>query len=210
MSDRRKLKFKDGRPVGWDRVDNIAALNVHARNCRSFSSIYSYGVLRKVFSWAKHFRAGFVIIAAEDDRREMLLVRSHPNSNCSSTDRNGAPVHHGMYGPPKGQRERVDRSALDTALRETREETDIDIIAEAAAGRAKITQTVFVARRPEVGIEEIMIWFIAVFDRRPAVRIDSAELQDYMWVEMNRNLRMIGPVSTPTKKLLLGLENLRV
>lgn len=203
---RKKTTFYHGKPVGADRKDNMSAWDAEASRMKvstydELNRLYSYDILRKVFDWSTSFRAGVIIIYRDElsGVRELLLVRERSNRY----ERDGK-LHH-RRGPPKGGCSPTDKSALETAVREAREETGIDVLNPSL--RARIMPTVFVFRRPKEDNSELICYFIAIFDKKPDVCICKDEIVGYSWEDMSKGLKSILDVSIPTKLLLMSLEN---
>ncbi len=146
---------------------------------RSLYNQYRLSSLRKSFPWVKSVRAGIACVVSSLNglNTELLLV----------TQRTG------YRGLPKGLAEPKDFSALHTAMRECKEETGIDITKESCY----LSETTFIIPRRKVG--EILIYFIALMDKKPQVTI-SEEIVNYEWVNVV-GLKRITDVSKPTLQL---------
>lgn len=204
----KKTHYKGGRPLGVDRSDNIHLWNKSPLpdNISAMREAYSYGTLRRVFPWARVFRAGFAIIYRDpaltsDSTCELLIVHQKDTEYRAA---NGEIRVSSLHGLPKGAAEPTDPSALDTAIRETREETGIDIFRSGA----KILPSCFVLPRRQHNIEELTIYFVAILSRKPAVRYDNKELCGYHWADMKKGLMSNrNKMSDPTKQVLAALES---
>lgn len=210
----KKLLFRAGKPVGANRSDNFERWNEYVRGLNAsvetyddLNALYSYKILDNVFTWGRFFRAGTIVIFKEsifDGACELLLVHQRKSEYV---DMDG--THKILFerkGPPKGARDYNDQTALQTALRETTEETGIDIMNPQY--RAKLAKTTFISRRPEV--DEIIIYFVVVFEKKPQVKICKKELSGFTWVDMKLGLKQITDVTWPTRRLLHSLENSNV
>lgn len=206
-----QVRYYKGSPCGSDREDDLAAWDEYAglfniRTLADLRKLYMYDVIEKVFPWADSIRAGFLPILRETrfgGNRELLLVTQKE----TAVKNNGRfRVIPSRQGPPKGSRGNGDVSALDTAIRELREETGIDILSTTFTGEVK--PCAFIARRPEYGVQELIIYFVVLFEKRPDVTIETRELDNYTWHDMSRGLSHIKDVTQPTKQLLRTLENI--
>jgi 8-oxo-dGTP pyrophosphatase MutT (NUDIX family) len=204
-----KITYKGGAPVGANRKDRLAIWDAFAkekkiRTYKDLDELYSYTLLKQVFNWAGQFRAGMVMIYREPKllgKRELLLVH---HREVEYFDGRTLKIMPERKGPPKGEAEPEDGSALRTAIRETQEETGVNIL-DPRHG-AKLMPTAFLARRPEKGIEELIVYFVAIFESKPEVVVDPDELSGYTWVDMSVGLQTISDVASPTKWLLDSLS----
>lgn len=213
---RQKMHIKskiyiNKKPNGHDRVshiDKIANLDNQMNKLKDLHTISNYKQLRNACNWATVFRAGFIIIYSNPIEKlcELLLVyqkatqRYLPNGSYENL-----PIRKGF---PKGSSNRYDKSALDTAIRETKEETGIDICDP--ANDAKIVPSLFTILRPEYGVEEMFIYFIAVISSKPQIILDNTELVGYEWINMEDGLRGIQNTTIPTMMMLKILEDINV
>lgn len=203
-----KITYKGGAPIGANRKDRLAIWDAFAkekkiRTYKDLDELYSYKLLKQVFNWAGQFRAGMVMIYREPKllgKRELLLVH---HREVEYFDGKTTRIMPERKGPPKGEAEPEDGSALKTAIRETQEETGVNIL-DPRHG-AKLMPTAFLARRPEKGIEELIVYFVAIFESKPEVVVDLDELSGYTWVDMSVGLQSISDVASPTKWLLDSL-----
>ncbi len=144
---------------------------------------YGYPVLRAAFPWARTWRAGIIIKNGDN----VLVVHQRP----------GDREVRGKWGFPKGAREPRDRCARDTAIRETREETGINISPK------DLSPAVFVI--PRRATSEVFIYFLHCAKTRPHVDLCDRELCGYSWPVID-NVRVQYKVSEPTILLLQTLE----
>jgi 8-oxo-dGTP pyrophosphatase MutT (NUDIX family) len=79
-----------------------------------------------------------------------------------------------LFGFPKGAVDSSDKSILDTAIRELKEECSIDL----KTGTARILPSAIVHNRPR--IHERHTYIIAYFDDPPLITL-SEELAEYRW-----------------------------
>jgi len=204
------IPFINGKPKGSDTLDDLEKWNRHAENMEietyeDLAELYSYDVLKRVFYWARSFRAGIVMIHREPKilgDQEILLVHQKEVKYFDGREMRMLPER---KGPPKGESIPEDKSALSTAIREAYEETGVDILDPIYD--AKLMPAAFIARRPEVGIEELIVYFVVIFETRPDIKICTKELAGYTWYDMSKGLRNIADVTSPTKRLLASLEN---
>ncbi len=111
------------------------------------------------------------------------------------------------FGFPKGQWVPTDQNALVTAIRETHEETGINIL-DAQQYNVRIAIPTFIIPRAEFHIEEVLIYFIVTVEVKPPVCICKCELSGHKWVDMLSGLRGITPTTNPTAAILSQLENI--
>lgn len=164
---------------------------------------FSYVVLRKCFPWSRCFRAGFAIIFQPEDKTTIELLFLQQNATYS-VEKYGTTNAHSLRGMPKGHSEPQDVTAFDTAVRELREESGIDILTSSAV----IKRAPIILRRQVAGYDEITIYFVAIFKERPAVKICQEEIVDFHWFDMRFGFRELWDnVSLPTRHLLTILEN---
>lgn len=163
---------------------------------------YLYSVMRKAFPWSKKFRGGMIIIYRELGPTpvcKMLMVQqSTPRILPSDYFKTHTTAYRGF---PKGSYESYDKSLLQTAIRETKEETGISII-----GNSMLFTSAIIIPRPELGLEETHVYFISIFDTLPDVCVDGEEIVGYEWIDLGRNSREITDVSVPTFCVLRFLE----
>lgn len=150
----------------------------------------SYPALRRQYPWVEVFRAGFIVLSDHDDPH-MLLVYQRAEG--------ALPRRRGL---PKGRALRSDTTILDTAARELREETGIDVF-----GSATLLPAKFVIERPEISVRELVIYFVAVLESPHAITLDTAELDGYEWFDLRNSLRSVRPTSKPTTRLFAVLDD---
>ena len=202
----RSPRYSAGKASGSDRPDNVNYLRklVESSEMRSYEDVrafYAYDNIRIGYNWANDFRAGFAVIYQDPTNCkhcELLMVQQKPE--------NGTTI--AKIGPPKGSVEKNDISALDTATRELREETAIDLFDPKL--NAKLLLSVCMSRRPEDTVEELIIYFMVVVNSKPEVVIDTNELIGHTWIDMSKGFKRYTNVTTPTRQLLDLLENMDV
>ena len=188
------------------RVDNIDAWKKQSRglkfdNLNDMRRFYDYSNVRKAFPWAQIIRAGFICLYKPTDEAdaEILLVQQKATQFMSRGQKITKPPR---YGPPKGMADNKDISAVDTALRELFEETSI------IPDKENIQPVTLIVRRPE--LNELMIYYIALFKARPDVNICLKELTDYKWFDVSSVYYEVGKdATTPTKSVLMMLNHLK-
>jgi 8-oxo-dGTP pyrophosphatase MutT (NUDIX family) len=177
----------------------IAQFNLY-KNIGSLHKIYNYANLRQIFDWVKLFKAGFIVIHRHRVngtlKNELLLLKQKLYEGDEHL-----PINR---GPPKGTAINKDVTAFDTAVREMKEETSIDLY-NLSPQRIKIMSTAINARRPEVS--EMNIYFVLIVKDRVEINICNKEIESYEWYDMSAGLRYIKDVSIPTKRLLAVLED---
>jgi hypothetical protein len=212
---RNNTVYKHGKIDGADRPINYAKWfglmaaqpGVHdklmIKTLDDMHHWYKYSTLRRLYPWANRFRAGVIFLHKSYHGQainfELLLV--HEKEIVQQTI-DGARIFPMRKGFPKGESECGDMTALRTAQREFLEETNIntsDVRVQAKLATATIT-----IARPEVGITEIMLYFIIVSDSesRPPVKIYEKELSGYEWVSVNSDLYNIQNMTATTKRVM--------
>ncbi len=201
-----RTPFKNGRPKGTGRNANVNAIPKSPRGAtmtyRSMCDKYNYTVLEKVYPWAKVFRAGYIVVATSVENTTVTPVTS------TSVHRKILIVHQReslFKGPPKGRRQSQDKSALHTATRELAEETGIDIFDERLG--AQISPCVFAFERSEIGVEEVILYFVLILAAKPDIVVDDEELTGYEWFDAHGSFKSIRPVSKATEHLFRALED---
>jgi len=145
--------------------------------------VYDYNTLKEVFPWADTFRAG-VVVVHQGANPEILLVYERYNIKNKQ-----------VKGPPKGMAELYESNALDTAIRELREETNITINSN---DRLLPVQVIV----PRAHLKEVLIYFIVLFRERPSISVCEKELTGYEWCPITNILNQAGDVSESTRRLL--------
>jgi 8-oxo-dGTP pyrophosphatase MutT (NUDIX family) len=82
----------------------------------------------------------------------------------------------GQMALPGGRHETKDRNMRETAIRETLEETGIDLTSDAYF--LGVLEVVRSAVRPDMTV----LPFVALLERDPEIRLSSRELERYVWV----------------------------
>jgi 8-oxo-dGTP pyrophosphatase MutT (NUDIX family) len=193
------IKFENGAPRSKkcypEHIVRVGRLLSSAHGIVSnLRMLYSYEVLEAAYPRFT-MRAGLIITC----KSFVLMIREHERP-CV---RNGVPgIIPSHIGFPKGGRSPSDISAIDTALREGYEETGI-IFQD-----AQFAKSAAIIPRPEIGIEELFVYFIVMIDSFPAVKIDTEELCGYEWVDSAKlPFYHMPTVTRPTDCLLRWLEN---
>lgn len=114
-----------------------------------YRKMLSYNYLEKQFPWATMFRAGVIIV----HRNKILIVKEMKHICYENSRRRTIRSH---WGFPKGARKGSDVSAVDTALRETEEETCLS----SEFLQQYLMQTMFIVPRLEVNIDELHCYFL--------------------------------------------------
>lgn len=187
------------------RTDNIDPWKKQSKglkfsNINDMRKFYDYSNIRKAFPWAQIIRAGFICLYKPLDTidAEVLLVQQKATQFMSRGQKIIKPPR---YGPPKGIADNKDISAIDTALRELFEETSVVPSIEI------IQPATIIVRRPE--LNELMIYYIALFKTRPDVNICIDELLDYKWFDVSSVYYEVGKdATTPTKSVLMLLNHI--
>lgn len=158
----------------------------------------SYDTLRAAFPWARNFRAGvFVLVRppAVSALTSILLVQQRGGIICDTVY--GPTQIPAMWGPTKGCALATEKSALETALRETEEEAGIRLTPSDLQGQF------WAVCRSEEDVREVFIFFVAVMSEFPAVKVDGVEIVNHAFFSFirvleSRDLR----VSSPTRIML--------
>lgn len=215
-SKQSKITFYRGIPRGLDRSTFecrwITRCNNRfgiPTNTFQLHMMFSYDELKQIYPWAKNFRAGTILVHRRGDKyrdfSEVLLVYQQPVLYTDNGEHRIIPSH---WGFTKGSWNPGDRSAFQTAVRETEEEIGINILD--LNSNAKITHVAFAVPRPEHGIEEVFIYFLVLFDYLPVVRINDKEIKDYQWAPLSRNLSHMLSFTKPTQVALHMLHNVDI
>lgn len=131
-----------------------------------FQALFGYAGLREQFPTAKVFRAGALIIHAG----RLLMVH-----HAEITGKKRVPERRGF---PKGSSEACDKSALDTARREVREETGLDIFTH----KFIIRPTAIIM--PYQTSEMHIYFLVDAIGDQPRVKIcDPREIAGYSWYD---------------------------
>ncbi|KAL6059973.1 NUDIX hydrolase [Balamuthia mandrillaris] len=192
MMNRNKKKAY--RKRGVTRKDKLALFP------DAISSGYQYEYLRKVFTWARVFKAGILLVHDGEDAAKILFVKQKSTTAILQDKKVLVPSR---FGLPKGHAEAFDKSALDTAKRELREETGVDIDDPRLGARVLTTPIIY--RRPEYDIEELTIYFIAVVQHKPEVHFCPKELEGAEWFEIKREIKTLDGLSVPTKGIIAAV-----
>jgi 8-oxo-dGTP pyrophosphatase MutT (NUDIX family) len=173
---------------------------------RTLHILYDMRTVRYAWPWADVIRAGFLVLHYDGHTAnpQLLLVRQR-QCTMMIKGRLRDVGHH--WGPPKGAvRASVDRSALEEAERELYEETKIDLHSR----RFRITPAVFVVRRPNLGVRELLIYFVAVYigPQPPEVTICNEELDDYKWIPVDALADIKDKITKPTQCVFAALEQI--
>jgi len=132
-----------------------------------FQALFNYADLRKQFPTAKVFRAGALILHAG----RLLMVH-----HAEIISKKRVPERRGF---PKGSFEACDKSALDTARREVREETGLDIFTR----KFIIRPTAIIM--PYQTSEMHIYFLVDAIGDRPQVKIcDPREIAGYSWYDL--------------------------
>ncbi len=162
------------------------------------NSRYSYNVLQKAFPWKKLVRAGVIPIFMGNGPIEVLMVHQRAEEQRLKGGRTKhLPVRAGF---PKGQQEDCDKSALETALRELKEETGIDVHDARLAARI-VVSTIIIPRMGR-GIDELLIYFIVIIGCKPQISICEHELSGYSWINIASSLKNEYTTTWATAKIL--------
>lgn len=162
----------------------------------AFCDRFRYDKLCVRFPLAKIFRAGVLVICEDAGAHKLLLVHQNATYVNVSGARKRIPPRRGL---PKGSRDSIDPTAVDTAMRELFEETNIRLLTLGA----RISQTPFIINRPEVG--EVTIYFLALLAAAPPVTVDGKEIRGYSWVDVGPQLRTHADATIPTQMMFDAL-----
>jgi 8-oxo-dGTP pyrophosphatase MutT (NUDIX family) len=179
----------------YEKWDELAK----QRNKEDAGQIYNYADIAIVCPWVKVFRAGMVVVHKSAELCEILMIheRAAVIQDQATKKIKHIPMRRGF---PKGQRQKEDVTALDTALRELREETGIHV-----ANKGDILPAVFLI--PRFSCSEALIYFVYVTRTKPAVSICTRELAGYEWINVRTGLKNVEATTIPTARLLIELEN---
>lgn len=154
-----------------------------------FRIIYAYNKLEKFAQWAKKYRAGIILVRDIGGEKSVLFVQE-------------ASVG-GALGFPKGGRETADESAFDTAVRELREETGVDL----EELPARFIPHCVATCRSEIGVEQVSLFFVAVIGYDVKVTI-SGEISYYRWISVADVNRGLPGVTANTRAIIRDVENM--
>lgn len=201
---RAHIRYIDGKPEGggktpnmelWRRIPTTATTQLELARER-----FLYSTLQKVCPWLGPtgiIRAGIVLLHADTKQPHILIIYEHPMSYIVGDTVHKLGVRAGF---PKGARDEADKSALDTAFRELKEETGVDVF-DPTVG-AKLAQLNIVIPRSETN--ELFVWFIVTVSARPTVTIQTVELDHYAWTPVG-SLVDLGIMTGPTTQLVRTL-----
>jgi 8-oxo-dGTP pyrophosphatase MutT (NUDIX family) len=171
------------------------------------ANTYSYSILTRVFPRTDPFRAGVILIFRAETHEEtvmkMLMVQEREAVFMAAGKMKRLPSRLGF---PKGQRIAEDKTAFDTARRELREETGIDLFDSRL--KAKVCVPTLILPRTLHPFNEVIIYFIVIVETQPDVRICEVELDGYKWVNMIGDLRGVKPTTTTTDSILQQIRNI--
>jgi 8-oxo-dGTP pyrophosphatase MutT (NUDIX family) len=135
---------------------------------------YASPEVGKLSSKLKTFSAEIQAVAAVTlllrevgENMQLLVVKRVENSKDPWS---------GQMALPGGRHEAKDRNMRETAIRETREETGIDLTSDARF--LGVLDVVRSAVRPDMTV----LPFVALLERDPEIRLSSRELERYIWV----------------------------
>lgn len=197
----KTVKYHRGKPTGIVRMQNYEAWDNDIRRIGSplnsiedFHRYFNYRSLFRTYTDAQEFRAGIILVY----QCEMLMVHQKPTTYLDDSIEKSLGMRRGF---PKGGRNADDISALDTALREVREETGINVTDTLYNARLSVSTFII----PHV--YEVFIYFVCVVDTKPTITICEQELDGYEWIDVKSGLRGIRSTTIPTARLLCELEN---
>jgi 8-oxo-dGTP pyrophosphatase MutT (NUDIX family) len=125
----------------------------------------TYDTYKKLLSEISEFKAGFIIRAPVAGVESVLMVHQ-------ST---------GRWGFPKGTSSSTDISPYDTAIRETQEETGIQLARDLKSGAATYSRLRFAP----IERSTLTIFHTAIYTTKPAVSIDGDEIIGYEWIPVS-------------------------
>lgn len=103
------------------------------------------------------------------------------------------------WGFPKGARDPSDKTVLDTAMRELREETGIESLPHNALYRDTLLVHTYSCN--------INIFLFVLLDQFPNVRLDASEIAEYQWVHIDAVLRWPNLTSAAKDTLCALIKN---
>jgi len=166
------------------------------------------------YPWAETFRAGIILLCrtpGSDDKVDYqslkLLMVWQKAEICTAKDGSTKALP-ARLGFPKGRRDDNESNALQTALRELKEETCIDIYDTQLHARI-VVQPIIIPRKG-CNIDEVLVYFIIYIDHEPMVRICDRELSGYEWINASTGLRGLYPTTLPTAELLKLIESIHL
>lgn len=187
-------------------------------NISGMMQLYNYNYMHTVYPWATTFRAGVILLCEtanlstkqapnETDYQsfKMLMVWQKAE-NCITKNGSLKPLP-ARLGFPKGRQDDNDRNALQTALRELKEETSIDIRHDSRLHARIVVPSIIIPREGH-DINEVLIFFIVIIKCEPKVQICDYELSGYEWINIATGLRGLSPTTTPTAGLLKLIEDI--
>ncbi len=204
-SDPSKIKWRKGRPV----VPGVENNDVRAAKWTNLGvNGYTFENLANIYPWAKVFRGGVIpicnrkiLMVKEKDRivigdEEVAISPGEPMFEVSNN------VIRGFYGFAKGAVDKsVDRTILDTAIREYEEEMGVRISPE------DVWFPTLIYERPEVG--EVLIFFPIIYNKPPQFNVNMDELDGYQWFSLNQLRNMKKQMSSPTRAVVHHLGSFR-
>ena len=209
---RAPLKWKGGEPITSEEADQTATWS--KPTCRvdrcpywDLFEIYDLRVVAKVFPWAKITRAGIFLLCTDTPGIiTTLYVKQRQSAQivCARTGKKRIVPQ--RLGPPKGSAAATDKSLLGTAMRELTEETQIDLLCPVQNHAARIYPTAFVVKRPEIGILEMVVFFVAVISKRPQITLENRELVSFVWANLH-DTELDTEFSAPARTVVRALRS---
>jgi ADP-ribose pyrophosphatase YjhB (NUDIX family) len=125
----------------------------------------------------------------------------------------------GNYGFPKGHREKSDKSILDTAIRETKEEVGIKVKKSEILKNIQVTSDFYFFRkktknpkeRPVGWIKKNLIMYIAIIDsKKHNIKIQKEELKSAKFIKFDKvksliekkEIQKYGKIGSIAKKII--------
>lgn len=99
----------------------------------------------------------------------------------------------GHFALPGGKRETCDRDLLETAIRETAEETGIDLKKGIFLGVAE-------PEKPSLNPSISILPFAFLLKDKPVIRLNKRELESYVWIPINLLLKSEKIIEIESKK----------
>jgi len=150
---------------------------------------HTYSHFAHLFGCARVMRAGVAVVVG----RDILLVRQRTLVSYSGQ------VYPAHYGLPKGCSFRHEKTAVQTALRELREETSIHLKPQ------DICDNIYFVIPTS---DALFIIYTAFLPVKPAVRVDMREIDGYKWVNLDSDISDISAtaITFRVKHLLEFME----
>ncbi len=149
-----------------DQIGGLLSENIKPHtNIAEFCESYSWSALEAITK-RDHLRAGLVIIIEEPGLEARVLFVQGKNVTGKKKT--------AFLGPPKGMKEDGELSAIDTAVREAREEIGFDV---RDVPGCRLMKAPLMSNRSDERINEMIMYFIVSITSVPPIKLQDSEIE---------------------------------